>query len=492
MLLIVTLVLIINCQTVIANSPPLHISGGVAFPINNDNIKLESEVINIHFDSKTKGYSEYHSVEVIFNFYNMGCETEIDIGFPNIANYGKTLEDFKAYSYPSMVEYEVSLSKMSQEKLEKNLFPEDYYVMDPMDIYAWKMPFDKGERKSVKVTYGYGDQMLKQADYVLMTGSLWKDNIDKIDIYVDFPDKLSFQEIYATPRNYYYNGSGIEWHFQNVEPDSNLYIERLFINEYDCEFLDFTPRQLSEPAEGDKYFWKDYYGTLNLRLDLEDYRSGVPFSFYLSPENFVDPFKESYFTEELKSLYTSAYFSYTEILARNGYTFSEKEQEQWRKYYQTKAWYKPIAGFNSTDRISSYISGIEYRNYVRLSDFIYMTEHCENAQEIISLLCEYDDNVTNGLEMAGIWGYKYTDILKKYKGLINYPKGIEINYFNSYNDSITNEAKKTAEDFYQAEIEELKLKNNKLANFNMIYKIALFGLVVVCLLQLRLSFKSRN
>ena len=139
-----------------------------------------------------------------------------------------------------------------------------------------------------------------------------------------------------------------------------------------------------------------------------------------------------------------------------------------------------IAGFNSTDRISSYISGIEYRNYVRLSDFIYMTEHCENAQEIISLLCEYDDNVTNGLEMAGIWGYKYTDILKKYKGLINYPKGIEINYFNSYNDSITNEAKKTAEDFYQAEIEELKLKNNKLANFNMIYKIALFGLVVVC------------
>ena len=62
-----------------------------------------------------------------------------------------------------------------------------------------------------------------EADYILITGALWKDRIDKIDVYVDFPEPAAFSQITASPLNYYYNGQKLVA-FENIEPDFNLFV----------------------------------------------------------------------------------------------------------------------------------------------------------------------------------------------------------------------------------------------------------------------------
>ena len=117
--------------------------GDTAFPISSDNIKLESEVIKIHYGA-TKRYGLLgHEIEVIFNFHNTGEETDLDIGFPNVASYAEKLRDFEAYDYPSMTPYNTEI------KGGILFLSMIFYYFN--SIYTWKMHFEKNERKSVYV-----------------------------------------------------------------------------------------------------------------------------------------------------------------------------------------------------------------------------------------------------------------------------------------------------------------------------------------------------
>lgn len=124
-----------------ANSPPLMMKGSTAFPINSDYIILEKETIKIKYGV------DKHSVEVVFHFHNTGPETDLKIGFPNVANYGESLYDFKAFQYPDKIEYEV-------EEKPGGLMPGfDQYMYEKM--YSWTMHFNEGERKALLATYQF-------------------------------------------------------------------------------------------------------------------------------------------------------------------------------------------------------------------------------------------------------------------------------------------------------------------------------------------------
>ena len=179
--------------------------GSTAFPINSDYIILEKETIKIKYGV------DKHSVEVVFHFHNTGPETDLKIGFPNVANYGESLYDFKAFQYPDKIEYEV-------EEKPGGLMPGfDQYMYEKM--YSWTMHFNEGERKALLVTYQFynttmGENDFVSAGYILKTGALWKDNIESIDVLVEFPEKGAYHEIEASPSGYFYNGSGIEWNLK--------------------------------------------------------------------------------------------------------------------------------------------------------------------------------------------------------------------------------------------------------------------------------------
>ena len=202
--IIIIMIFLLSGHIALANSPPLHMQGSTAFPMNSDFIVLEKETIQIHFGKDT------HQVEVMFYFYNTGPETDLQIGFPNVANYGEALREFHAYDYPDMKPYSV------QKKAGGVLPGLDQYMYNSM--FAWTMHFDEEERKALRVTYSFNNTRMGEedgglADYILEAGALWKGNIENIDIFVHFPEKVACQEINALPANYIYNGKGIECQF---------------------------------------------------------------------------------------------------------------------------------------------------------------------------------------------------------------------------------------------------------------------------------------
>lgn len=318
-LLCIILILISICVSH-ANSPPLVMKGSTAFPINSDHIVLEKETINIKYGKET------HSVEVVFHFHNMGPETILQIGFPNVANYGESLYGFKAFQYPDRIEYEV------EEKPGGQMTGFDQYMYERM--YSWTMHFKEGEKKALLVTYQFhnttmGEKDFGNASYILKTGALWKDKIGSIDVTVEFPEKAAYHEITASPSGYFYNGSGIEWHFKDIEPDFDLDI---FYHKL-ADNLKFD--WMYEPKNNvviPDYIWRDKIFVVDLfeRWNLEE-------EFY-----FIDNRSEADVRKEAKNLLENCLLVKNEILARHGSVLSD----EWYDFFRQFPWYAIREGYS--------------------------------------------------------------------------------------------------------------------------------------------------
>ncbi|NLC68497.1 MAG: YARHG domain-containing protein [Clostridiaceae bacterium] len=308
-------------NTVYANSPPLIMKGDTAFPISSENIKLESEVIKIHYGTSENHGLLGHEIEVIFNFHNTGFETDLDIGFPNVASYAQKLRDFEVYDYPSMTPYETEI-KEGGTLPEHGLYYYNY-------MYTWKMHFEENERKSIYVRYKFESEQWG-ADYILVTGALWKDRIDKIDVYVDFPEPAAFSQITASPLNYYYNGQGIEWHFENIEPDFNLFVGLVDLPAFYGKKDEYFKPRWNDPR--DTYRWDDYFYYIDLFYSYGDMgRTSI------AHNEDID-----YVRKTIERLKDTNQLVINEIYARHGYDFKTGE---WEKIFEDTGWYEPDPGF---------------------------------------------------------------------------------------------------------------------------------------------------
>ncbi len=314
-----------------SNSPPLVMKGDTAFPISHDHIKLESEIINIYFKSREiDDWRIGHEVEVLFNFHNQGPDTELDIGFPNTANYGEKLRDFQAMDYPSMEPYKTEI------KSGGTLPEHDMYMYTSM--YSWKMHFKENEKKSLYVKYWFeGSTRDSTADYILITGALWKDRIDKIDVYVHFPEPAAYPSIFGSPKNYYYNGEGIEWHFEDIEPDFNLFVNHVeYPPSFELEDEYYRPRW-TDPD--DYYIWDDHFYWIDT----------FPYEYEMAniPLHMVQDMTQiRTIVEDIKGTNQCIV---NEIYARNGYVF---KTYNWKNLFEEALWYSPDTGF-STDKFNS-------------------------------------------------------------------------------------------------------------------------------------------
>ena len=99
--------------------------------------------------------------------------------------------------------------------------------------YVWRVHFEEGEKKIIKVTYnlpsglGYGANY-RYFKYLLNTGAGWYDNIEKADIILNLHDinMKNIEEI--KPNNYLLDiqKKTITWGFRNLEPteDDDIYV----------------------------------------------------------------------------------------------------------------------------------------------------------------------------------------------------------------------------------------------------------------------------
>jgi hypothetical protein len=347
----ILLVFCISTSTAYSNSPPLVMIGDTAFPISHDHIKLESEIIKIHYGSKTTDeWMIGHEVEVLFNFHNLRPETDLDIGFPNVASYAEKLRDFQAMDYPSLEPYTTEI------KAGSTLPDHDIYMYSSM--YTWKMHFKENEKKSLYVKYWFENESRNpSADYILVTGALWKDRIEKIDVYVDFPKPVPHPFIFASPHNYYYNGEGIEWHFENIEPDFNLLVNYTkYPPSFELKDEYYRPRD-ADPH--DSYLWDDYFYWIDT----------FPNEFEMA-ELPLHEFREM---ERIRKIVgyikNTNQYVVNEIYSRNGYVFTA---EKWKNLFGQALRYTPsldfsVDKFNSIERFNlKYIN--EFDKTVSLDD----------------------------------------------------------------------------------------------------------------------------
>ncbi|TYQ16796.1 UNVERIFIED_CONTAM: YARHG domain-containing protein [Acetivibrio alkalicellulosi] len=395
LLIISVLLFVFANQIGYANDAPLVMKGDVAYPINNNSIKLESETIKIRYDAIEDDYNKKHEVEVVFNFHNTGDNTVLELGFPNVANYDMQLIDFEAFSYPDLEPFDVELKKGGI------LLNYDDFLYN--SYYKWDMPFEKDERRSVMVKYKFINH--SGADYILRTGSLWKGHVDNIHIIVEFPQPVSSLEVSASPENYYYNGEGIEWHFENINPDFDLYIKYNPIPDfYSLSDEHYTPYQ----SEKTDYKWDKslfYIGT-----KFWDFDNSTKFLYDVSSEDVL--------VREVEARLATCQLVRNEIYARNGYVF---EDSKWSEFFSLQPWYQPDDNFNY-DKLNE----IEKANVNQIRKFEDAVSGDKSVDEIISELKDYTHKYNDNMVI------EYTDYFSprkklNYEGIMSEISRIERN-----------------------------------------------------------------
>ncbi|HHX17822.1 MAG TPA: YARHG domain-containing protein [Clostridium sp.] len=361
-LIIFILVFFIWCtnQICYTSSSSEGMMGNTIYPINSNNVRIESQIININYNTLKENNQNFHQIEVIFNLHNTGEATQLEIGFPNTISSGENLKDFKVLSYPDLTPLDITLNFKEAILLLSEI--EDYHHSS---YYSWTVDFEENERKSILIKY-----KLENTDeiiYILKTGSLWKGRINEIDVNVEFSEPVSSLEIDANPENYYYNGKGIQWQFKNIEPTFDLYIKHIPVPEfYQLKNKFYTPYQ----KEPDGYKWDNslfYIGTM-----LEEFDG---YLFECTDQELV--------LEEIKKRLDTCELVRNEIYARKGYIFSESK---WDDFFTQQSWYEPDIFFEYAK-----LNEIEKTNIRQILEFESAMKDLEDKtfDEIIKNLKEY-------------------------------------------------------------------------------------------------------
>ena len=199
------------------------IEGNTVIPIQNNNIRMLSEVVKISEDAK---------VTADFVFENLSdASVPLKMGFPVVRGDDSFIK-FKAWVNGKSIK--VTLSDLSQQK--ESILKNQYKDFKRLDMFVWNVSFQKREKKNVRVEYmgqwgsdprTYPEQKFV---YITRTGALWSENIGKADFYMTLPDDIvrtfadeSFRyKLRVKPIGYKKRANKIEWHFTNWKPTVDI------------------------------------------------------------------------------------------------------------------------------------------------------------------------------------------------------------------------------------------------------------------------------
>ncbi|PLX06372.1 MAG: hypothetical protein C0596_18055 [Marinilabiliales bacterium] len=209
-------------------APLAMIPGGSLVPANNNEIQMKSEVITITL------YPNYYLVKVDYIFNNHGDAQKVAMGFPSKSwETDLTPTDFKAfdgeesiYIYPSEGSWDYTV--------KSKYFHVDNCGSAIDQFLCCNVEFEKGEEKLITNTYkaeygkvhiegNYGIYDHLYFNYILKTGSLWKDSIESIQVIVNSENVIKdFKLAEAYFQDEIYSLTSFDTTYYNIDPMFDL------------------------------------------------------------------------------------------------------------------------------------------------------------------------------------------------------------------------------------------------------------------------------
>ena len=202
-------------------------NGSDVFPVNSSNIKMVSEKINITFLDRY-----FWKVEMDGLFQNIGPSEELQIGFPidkiyaPIGTNSETTENIDFKTIVDGKEYEIT---------KKNgIINQDLYFINYPDVYTFAVNFVEGEIKNIKHSFTIPSNIHNDGSifkYILRTGALWKDSINKIEIMmtISIEDIQDIDSIFPFEHKSYVESDSVKliWNYENIDPHFNFEVFRI-------------------------------------------------------------------------------------------------------------------------------------------------------------------------------------------------------------------------------------------------------------------------
>jgi hypothetical protein len=240
-----------------------YASGNNLIPLENTSIELKKEYLNLTFAE-----NNMVKVDILFNFYNPGPETELIVGFVTPPAEGAVSD--KELNHPHISDFKILFDDVIQDykihRMDSSNFSKLSGEVDGRDfIYYFNIKFKSGEniiKHSYKYRGGSSIDGINRFDYRLTTGKTWANGqIDDFylnirfneNTYVNIPayfknDKLIEWNAYGVSKirndinnnkklKAYFNPGGLSTHIKNFKPDYDLYIDIIRAFPEDIDFL---------------------------------------------------------------------------------------------------------------------------------------------------------------------------------------------------------------------------------------------------------------
>ena len=202
--------------------------GATVFPISNDQIQMLHEKVVCN-----GGYKWY--IEMTATYKNFGPETTVQMGFPFKQKLPEETDD-QSLSDNFDPQFKTFVDGKSIPVIPKRSkeHPELKHINFPT-AYTFEVHFAENEQKTIRHTYTAGGFASSIGDYhfsyILMTGALWKDKINRIEVEMRIYPTMGF-DIVSPPEHTCRLDENdyqiiLNWTYTDIEPDFNIEVANL-------------------------------------------------------------------------------------------------------------------------------------------------------------------------------------------------------------------------------------------------------------------------
>ncbi|MGF6906378.1 YARHG domain-containing protein [Fusobacterium sp. PH5-44] len=327
---IILILVIALSLNIFANDGAYLSHGGVIFPINENNISMEKEILSF------KVRDEICYVNVQFTFNNpkneyqkllVGFQAPGPFGDLDQKDKGNGIKGFTIFYENKIVPYELKRAHDEDGKLYslKDFVPEDVEENSGIYVYLFEIEFKPG-LNIVNHSYSFPastNVIIKNMyNYILTTGARWADNtIKNLTIEIDMGNNQYFyvEDIFENKAKWSIIGTGkiVDKNIAGLE-DNYLKMIRIISGYLKIELNNFTPKaNIDFGIINEKTFAMAGFVNTDIEKKLSELE-------YYNDEN-------DYSKEQLK-------FFRNAIYAKYGYDFKDQSL---KKLYSQYEWYIP-------------------------------------------------------------------------------------------------------------------------------------------------------
>jgi hypothetical protein len=231
---VVTLFLLLvfagTLKCLFANDAVFSGNGVTVFPVRTAEIQMVTDSVTIK-----RGGGLGWLVEVIASFKNFGPDTVVQIGFPFSWGTPETSDTEFEGEYPDTPDFRAFVDgKPVLVTPKRGILGEATELAYDL-VYVFNVNFLHGESKTIRQTYTVGGSQNSMGGdvftYILKTGSLWKDSIEKLSITlaIDKKDAAYWQSVFPPEQKAEERGDKLYlyWSYNNIKPNFDLTVEHL-------------------------------------------------------------------------------------------------------------------------------------------------------------------------------------------------------------------------------------------------------------------------